>query len=527
MTTDEPLTEAVKNQLLRRVDWRFLLPNAHPDVSICFGDQRLVRAVSLISGKLIDSASPASRECDLAVAVNPDPATLRAAWSRLGPGGVCYAEWYSPTAGGVRGVRQRLRTAGFANVRCYWAWPWPSTARTRFWVPLEAAGARRYFLGSRPPVPNRLRRFARRIGRSLLTLASLRVVPFPICTVSRKPDGIHADSPTLPDASQAAQLGVAPTRQSWLLLTGGTRTIHKVVGLVFEEPEPRPHAVVKWARVPEAVGLLEKEDLALQAVHRLRPGGIAGVPRVLFSEHAEGGFRLGETALTGAPLYTQLHRRSARALAVQATDWLVDLAGQPRPRPRSEFSNRLLEPVVAEFEATFGTVLEPALLRQTRAVLQSLDSCPIVCEHRDFSPWNILRTPAGELAVLDWEGAELDGLPALDLIYFLAHVGFYLDGAYSSGRYRESYRASLDPSTFVGSIRAEALARYQRRLDLGPAQLAPLNVLVWLVHARSEYQRLVSDAAPQAVAPGRLRRAGFVGLWQEELRQIGTRGRPG
>jgi len=150
------------------------------------------------------------------------------------------------------------------------------------------------------------------------------------------------------------------------------------------------------------------------------------------------------------------------------------------------------------------------------------ESPPLVCEHRDFSPWNIIRTPTDELAVLDWEGAELEGFPALDLLYFLAHLGFYLDGAYSSGRYRESYRASLDPSTFAGSVRAEALARYQRALGLDQALLAPLSVFVWLVHARSEYQRLVADATTLLVEPERLRRAGFVALWEEELSHISS-----
>jgi aminoglycoside phosphotransferase (APT) family kinase protein len=35
-------------------------------------------------------------------------------------------------------------------------------------------------------------------------------------------------------------------------------------------------------------------------------------------------------------------------------------------------------------------------------------------EQRDFGPWNLLVTPAGQIAVLDWESAEVDGLPALD-----------------------------------------------------------------------------------------------------------------
>jgi hypothetical protein len=108
----------------------------------------------------------------------------------------------------------------------------------------------------------------------------------------------------------------------------------------------------------------------------------------------------------------------------------------------------------------------------------------------------------------------------LDLLYFLAHLGFYLHGAYRSGRYREAYRASLNPATLMGAIRVEALARYQQRLGLDPALMAPLRLFVWLVHARSEYQRLVADAPTPTVDPERLRQAGFVALWAAELSQL-------
>jgi hypothetical protein len=43
-------------------------------------------------------------------------------------------------------------------------------------------------------------------------------------------------------------------------------------------------------------------------------------------------------------------------------------------------------------------------------------------------------------------------------------------------------------------------------------------VLLWLIHSRSEYRRLVGDSggAPQ---PARLRHSLFVALWEEELGQ--------
>src|SRR5436190_718658 len=99
------------------------------------------------------------------------------------------------------------------------------------------------------------------------------------------------------------------------------------------------------------------------------------------------------------------------------------------------------------------------MIRETRARLAALGDLPLVCEQRDFSPWNVLIAADGALVVLDWESAETEGLPGMDLIYFLAYLAFFLDGAMESGRFRESYRAALDPATFTGAVQAECLRR--------------------------------------------------------------------
>src|SRR5215831_2449121 len=96
--------EKIRNKLLRRVDWRFLLPNSRPTKSICFAKGLLAEAVELISESVVDASFPdPPGDCDLAVAVNPSPATLRAAWAALRPGGGSYTEWYSASAGGPQG----------------------------------------------------------------------------------------------------------------------------------------------------------------------------------------------------------------------------------------------------------------------------------------------------------------------------------------------------------------------------------------------------------------------------------------
>lgn len=537
--------EEARNRLLRRVDWRFLLPDPAPRTSVCFADGLLAEAVDLISTRVAEPGRAPADECELAVAVDPDGATLRAARAALRPGGSCYTEWYSPLAGGARGVRRRLRAAGFDDVTCYWAWPAPAHARPHFWVPLEAPGARGHFLSSRPVGRDAVRRVGRAVRRVAWTLALRASLLLPVCAVARKPTRPTGQRPPAAEPSRTTDgrspsasgmnvdlvdtiragwegwgLGPAPDRLSWLVLTGGARTISKFVGLVFAEPDPRPRLVVKLPRVPESAPGLLQEAATLEAVARRRPGGVRGVPRLLFCRERAGGPAVGETALAGQRVITLLRRDNYRDLAMKGATWLAELAGPAElgRRPRGAWWDRLIAPVLAEFEESFGPVVDHGLLRETRGILATIGALPLVPEQRDFAPWNVLIDSGGELAVLDWESAELEGLPALDLLYFLTYLAFELDGVTSSGRWRESYRATLDPTTFTGRVRAESLGRYVGAIGLDPAALDPLRALVWLIHSRSEYHHLAADAAGR---PGReaLRRSLFIGLWEEEVRR--------
>ena len=47
---------------------------------------------------------------------------------------------------------------------------------------------------------------------------------------------------------------------------------------------------------------------------------------------------------------------------------------------------------------------------------------PVVVQHGDFAPWNIVRNPDGALAAVDWEYGSLEGLPNLDLAHYLLQV---------------------------------------------------------------------------------------------------------
>jgi len=509
--------EAAVNRILRRADWRFLLQDPRPARSICFASGLLAQAVAAISEQVIDPTTHPVGDCDLVVAQNPTLQTLQASWATLRPGGACYIEWTSPLAAGPVKLQQLLESIGFTETACYWLWPWPDRASTLYWLPIESPHVVQYFLANRTHGQSLLGRFWSRVLEMGWRMSLRLRLLAPLSIIARKPPAKEA---TVLDVIRAGwsswSSGPPPLHLDWMLLTGGAKTINKVVGLVFAESNPGPRLIVKLARVDESAAALDREAANLRAVRALRPDRADGIPQVLFSHKWAGQTVLGETALTGRPLYTELRRDTGRDLALKVTEWLADLAGQAPPCARSDWWDRLIETPVLEFEQNFGRVLDPAKLQATRAVLATLGDLPLVCEQRDCSPWNVLLAGDGELVILDWESAEPRGLPVLDLIYFLTYLIFFLDGAMESKRFREAYRAALDPDTFTGRIVAECQQYYLARLGLDPNVLRPLRLLAWLIHSQSDYRRFAAESVGQP-KPADLRHSLFVGLWEEEL----------
>ena len=215
-----------------------------------------------------------------------------------------------------------------------------------------------------------------------------------------------------------------------------------------------------------------------------------------------------------------LTSRNLAHWAGAVTDWLAALAlGQPS-RPPTLWGEAIVEPALARFAADFRGVADPGLLRDGETLVRGIGGLPAVPEQRDFGPWNVLVTPEGGIAVLDWESAEVDGFPALDLLYFLAYAAFAVDGARTREQRIVSFRRSLDPASATGAVRRDCLGRYVAALGLDPSQLDPLRALVWLIHAQSDVRHAAADAGG-APPPALLARSLFLGLWEEEVRHIG------
>jgi hypothetical protein len=520
------LAENRRNRLLRRSDWRFLLPDPNPEKTICFAKGLLLESVRQISSTVVEPrASETPRDCDLAVAVDPDARTLSRASAALKPGGILYCEWTRFRLRGRDLMRRRLTSAGLENVGSYWPDGDPSVADPAAWVPLESKRVlRHYFVRNRGKSRTAFRKAVRGVLRWGRALAPRFRLARPVCSLARKPSRVSIVSrDELRELVQARWetwgLGPVPTSLSWLLLTGGLRSTSKVILLGFAHDEGRPTIAVKMPRVPDSAQAVEREGEVLRALQtRLGSTAPPGIPRALVCERVREIPVLVETAFTGAPLLSAWTRNNYGDLALQAARWLGNLAGNRPPSPQAKWRPRLVDAVFTEFASTFGTVVDQKFLRDLEAKLSDLPSLPLACEQRDFSPWNVLLTPEGELAVVDWESAEVDGLPALDLIYFLVNSGFSLDRARRTGRFRESYRRTLDPSTETGSVYANCLDLYCRRVGVGQSTIPALRLLTWLVHSRSDYTRLFEDEGGRP-EPEALRQSVYFVLCEEELRR--------
>ncbi len=350
-------------------------------------------------------------------------------------------------------------------------------------------------------------------GLALQVLAGVGVAT-PLCAVAYKPLE-HGKSV---DVLRGLGQGWQAAQMHQLLLAGGLRSINKPVRLMFADGDTEPRLAVKMARVPESLPALDNEAAILRAIHERLGGALEGVPHVVAFDETAGA--LCETALTGAPLWTQLSRTNFAALAAKAVAWQVALAGDAVPVPRATWWERLVGCQLAWFRKAFGAAVEESLLQQAADALQRLPDLPLVCEQRDFSPWNVLLKD-GDFIVLDWESAELNGLPALDLVYFLTYLALFVEGVQvhgvvDVGQARRVYRLTRDPRSELGSVVQRCLASYARRLGLALDVLQPLRLLAWMVYARHEYLTTWQAYGTTPSVP-ELRQSVFLHLWEEEL----------
>lgn len=129
-------------------------------------------------------------------------------------------------------------------------------------------------------------------------------------------------------------------------------------------------------------------------------------------------------------------------------------------------------PWVLNVRQRFGTALDGWL-----EPLAS-ESWPVVFQHGDFAPWNVLRRADGTLTAIDWEYGSVEGFPHLDAAYYLLQVAALMRRwpperarAYAA----RHLGASLAAAQADALVRLAAFAAHQEALADGHDPSAPLQ----------------------------------------------------
>ena len=505
------LAERERNRVLRRADWRYLLPDPAPRRALCLAGSALREACAVVAGEVDDSPKPGVRY-DLVVADDPDAAALRTIAEVLDPDGACYLEWSSRAPGAAPRARRAVEAVGLRVMSSYR--PWPSVEHCRAWVPTHGAAARWWWRNAVRSTDVRLHRLRAAVG----ALQSRLGAHGRFAVIVR-----GANAPNEPRllalAREQRTWTHSPRSSSLLLLTPGERSVGKVILLSFAA-ERAPLVAIKTARVADAARGLEREADLLDVVHTQHGGELPGAPRVLFRARVLETTVVGESALTGVPLLAHIDARRYASIAQRVADWLARLAAPGVTGPRRSLWEHVARPALERFASEFGDLVDATSLTRAREVLTALGDLPVVVEQRDFSPWNVFDGRAG-LVALDWESGVADGAPLLDLIYFITHAAYYLEGAWVSGRFEDAYRAAWSRDTAIGRVNHACVDRYRARFDISDDALPALRLLAWMIHAHSDWVHRRDDAGGPPSTDS-LRDSRFLRLFNAELEMIGA-----
>jgi hypothetical protein len=499
-----PESPVAQTSDLRAADWRFLLGSWRFRRILCLPGSSPGQSAAAVADEVVAPPVP-DGSCDLVLARDPTPAAVAVAHRALGPGGQFHATWTWKARSRGLPLERRLAEAGFTDILTYWPWP-PDAPQIR--VPLRRAAASAMFLDLQA-APGSLRRrlraeLRRRAWNALRRLDLLS----PVQTVA----GIRAvaDEPAL-SALEAVTVGLLDASPAALLLrTPGFRESNRVIGLVFLGKGSEDQVVVvKTVRDQRWSAALGREAANLVAAAHASPG-LSGVPRVLGRSSLGGTDALVESHVGGTPMHHLVGHAPDARLAVLAIDWLARFARLTRRAPTMAWRGTA-ERVLEQFESDFGDVVRPELLALTRRRLDGLGPLPTVFEHRDFAPWNLV-VDGHDLGVHDWESAEPDGIPALDPVYFMTYLALLRHRATEPPAAREAYRRAWG----TRSLGAAMLRRYASAVGLPPDAARVLRLLVWPLHAASEFRRSCEDAGGARPPMETLRRSLFLALWEEE-----------
>jgi aminoglycoside phosphotransferase (APT) family kinase protein len=288
----------------------------------------------------------------------------------------------------------------------------------------------------------------------------------------------------------AAEAGVDLTDWSWGVAARGEYESQKVLVLLTPPGARTPAGVVKLTRAAGHAHRLRNERAALQRVERL-PLFADRAPALWFAGAHADRWVLGQTMLRGRP-YAEGTDWSPRSPALQDTlAALGDLAASTTTAVPGAAVCTALTRLLERYEEVYrpDDAERAALRDQLRTLADLAGPLPVVLQHGDPHPGNLLLSDEGRTAFLDWESADPGGMPLNDTLYFFrsyAAAASRRDGVRDG--VRGAARHMVDGSA-LGDRLVEAVHRDAAAIGLPAAAVLPLAHVCWVHRALKEATR--------------------------------------
>jgi hypothetical protein len=295
----------------------------------------------------------------------------------------------------------------------------------------------------------------------------------------------------------ASQAGIDLTHYRWGLAAHGQYTSRKVLFFLFDGESETPAYVVKMTRDRALNPRLENEQRALTLLAEHGLGDRETLPGVAFFGHHGGLAIVGETVVDGVPFRKRASGRADCRYLHAAVEWLTELGAataNPASTPPQQVAKGL-ETLFNRFIHIYQVAPEQRefLAGQIATIAASQAGFPLVFQHGDPGSWNILATPSGRAAFLDWEAFERNGMPLWDLFYFLRSYGVWSARKAGVNDSLKGFSQQYLADSALGDLLVDATRRYCERSRLAPELVEPLFYTCWMHRSLKEAARLPAE----------------------------------
>ncbi len=382
----------------------------------------------------------------------------------------------------------RLKEAGFQPPRVYHLAP--AIGYIRSAVPLDDVATDRFFISKM--VYSQTRK-----NKALKAFSAL-FGSFPRAIVSRR--GSVSKGHNAPDFLQtiAQKSGVDLTAFNWGLSAGGKNNSKKILYFFLDKQRVQLEIIAKMTRSPEFNYRLENEHRVLQTLAKNDIAPEGSVPKPLFFDYHCELTVLAQQAIHGRSFRSATAATDDCPYAQKAIEWITGIgekschANLVTPVQVSEKLMLLYEKFVHIYDVS---EVQQRLLRDSIQSMADIPAqFPLVFQHGDPGPWNMILTGSDQIAVIDWEAGESQGMPLWDLFYFIkTYSTMAARKAHGVKNSTEAFRQQFLSKTAMGKLLIKATQSYCQRINLDARWVAPLFYTCWMHRSLKEAMRLPAE----------------------------------